>query len=121
MRSAAGLVFGYSTGRTPMLDTQTPRHHREHPQAECLPVHLLHVGKTGGTAVKHALAGVVTEQFRIVAHSHDITIRDVPIGEHVVFFVRDPISRFVSGFYSRQRQGRPRYDVPWSPNESIAF
>jgi hypothetical protein len=35
--------------------------------------------------------------------------------------VRDPISRFLSGFLSRQRQGRPRYHVRWTPEEALAF
>ena len=29
-------------------------------------------------------------------------LNDVPAGEKVVFFTRDPVSRFISGFYSRK-------------------
>ncbi len=36
-------------------------------------------------------------------------------------FLRNPVTRFVSGFFSRQRQGAPRYRIPWSLNEAIAF
>lgn len=39
----------------------------------------------------------------------------------VIFFVRDPIERFVSGFNSRLRCGRPRYDVPWTKDEKATF
>jgi hypothetical protein len=46
---------------------------------------------------------------------------DVPDGQHVVFFLRDPISRFISGFFSRQRQGRPKYFSAWSAQEEVAF
>jgi hypothetical protein len=35
--------------------------------------------------------------------------------------VRDPASRFVSGFNSRLRQGRPRYNMPWTEAERTAF
>lgn len=85
-------------------------------------VHLLHVRKTGGTAVKHALAPCAgTDRCRIELHPHGTRLRDVPPGESVVFFVRDPIDRFVSGFFSKQRQGRPRYDNPWTPDEQAAF
>ena len=35
--------------------------------------------------------------------------------------MRDPVSRFVSGFHSRQRQGRPRYSGRWSEQERDAF
>ena len=39
----------------------------------------------------------------------------------VVFGVREPIARFVSGFNSRLRQGQPTHYTPWSPSEAIAF
>jgi len=85
-------------------------------------VHFLHIGKTGGTAVRHALREhPVTRRFVIRLHPHEVKLRDVPVGEGVIFFVRDPITRFVSAFYSRQRQGQPRYLSPWSPAEKEAF
>jgi Sulfotransferase family len=85
-------------------------------------VHFLHIGKTGGTAVRHALhEHPVTRRFVIRLHPHEVKLRDVPVGEGVIFFVRDPITRFVSAFYSRQRQGQPRYLSPWSPAEKEAF
>src|SRR5262245_9959259 len=107
-------------------------------------VHMLHIGKTGGTAVKASLCGsadrtrvirsrlgrVTQASFRriprgqiLVLHlyPHSYTLRDVPIGEKLFFFVRDPLARFVSGFYSRQRQGQPRVWNPWKPAEAVAF
>jgi hypothetical protein len=39
----------------------------------------------------------------------------------VIFFLRDPIDRFVSGFFSRFRMGRPANNIPWSDEEKIAF
>ena len=36
-------------------------------------------------------------------------------------FLRDPVTRFESGYYSRQRQGQPRYHAPWSDTEQRAF
>jgi hypothetical protein len=82
--------------------------------------HFLHVGKTGGSAVKAALASCAG-QHRIVLHGHATTLRDVPDGEHVFFFLRHPITRFVSGFYSRRRRGAPLYDYKWSRRERAAF
>ena len=38
-----------------------------------------------------------------------------------MFFIRDPLSRFVSAFNSRLREGRPRYHYPWREEERIAF
>jgi len=85
-------------------------------------VHMLHIGKTGGTAVKHALKPYRRTPGQVLKlHPHGIRLRDVPEGEGVFFFVRNPITRFVSGFYSRQRQGQPRHYSPSSPAESLAF
>ena len=84
------------------------------------PLHFLHIGKTGGTAIKHALKPVA-EAGRVVLHGHGVRLHDVALGEQVFFFLRDPLSRFVSAFYSRQREGRPRYVVPWTPDEEAAF
>jgi len=79
------------------------------------PLHLLHIGKTGGTAVREALGK------RVVVHGHDDVLADIPEGEQVIFFVRDPVTRFASAFYSRQRQGRPLTFHPWTEGEERAF
>lgn len=84
-------------------------------------LHFIHIGKTGGTAIKAALPATVTPRYRILLHNHDTTLGDIPAGDKLFFFVRDPLSRFVSAFYSRQRQGRPRYQSPWSADEEKAF
>jgi Sulfotransferase family len=85
-------------------------------------VHFLHVSKAGGSAVKDAIEGRLrTPTSRIFLHPHRTTLMDVPRGEKVFFFLRDPVTRFVSGFNSRLRQGRPRYDTPWTPDEARAF
>lgn len=84
--------------------------------------HLLHPGKTGGTAIKDALRHLPENaQHVIYLHPHDVKLKDIPRGEKVIFFLRDPATRFVSGFYSRQRQGQPRHFFPWSPGEKRAF
>ncbi|MCO6483500.1 MAG: sulfotransferase family 2 domain-containing protein [Flavobacteriales bacterium] len=84
-------------------------------------VHFLHIPKTGGTAIKHALQGAVSPKFEIALHDHGFRLADVPIGEFAVFFLREPIDRFVSGFNSRLRQGKPRYSSKWTADEAIAF
>ena len=48
-------------------------------------------------------------------------LADVPDGEAVFFFLREPVSRYISGFYSRQRKGAPRYYFEWSKGEETAF
>ena len=85
-------------------------------------VHLLHIGKTGGTAVKHALAShLVTSTYLIRRHGHKTLLGHIPKGQSVVFFLREPHTRFVSAFYSRLREGRPRYNNPWRPHEKVIF
>ena len=84
-------------------------------------VHFLHIGKTGGTAIKEALLDIVPKKHFIFLHKHNVSLQDIPNGDKIFFVLRDPITRFVSGFNSRQRQGQPRYFYPWSDNEKIAF
>jgi hypothetical protein len=86
-------------------------------------VHLLHIGKTGGTAIKHALTKPyrVTARYTIQRHAHSQTLRQIPEGDGVIFFLRDPLSRFVSGFNSRLRRGEPRFSKPWTQEEQTAF
>jgi len=85
-------------------------------------VHFLHIGKTGGTAIKYAIKNnLITKKYIIFLHPHKIRLCDIPKGEKVVFFLRNPTARFISAFYSRKSGGKPRYDVPWSIKESEAF
>lgn len=82
--------------------------------------HYLHVGKTAGTALKVALRPVATAgSYRLDLHGHEFTLAQVPAGEKFFFATRDPIARFVSGFYSRQRRGEPPF--VWSAGEVRAF
>jgi Sulfotransferase family len=103
-------------------------------------VHFIHVGKTGGTAIKEALReeGLAVEgpesryvqkatyvpstpYGQIVLHNHGFKLRDVPADDFAFFCLRDPISRFVSGFSSRLRKGQPRYNIKWKPMERVVF
>ena len=98
-------------------------------------LHFVHIGKTGGTAIKRGLqqAGYAfwrpekarrapeTPYGRIRLHNHDFRLADVPPGDHVFFCVRDPVALFVSGFYSRLNKGRPRYHHEWTMAERTAF
>ncbi len=75
-------------------------------------IHFLHIGKTGGTAVKYALSSYSkNEKYEIILHGHETKLKDIPNGEKFFFFLRNPITRFTSGFYSRKRQGRPSITV----------
>jgi len=86
------------------------------------PLNVLHVGKTGGTALKQAL---IEHQdvsvYQLLLRGHEATLADVPVGEKFMFLIRDPVSRFVSAFNGRRREDRPRYYYPWREEERIAF
>lgn len=87
---------------------------------------ILHLRKTAGTALKAVIDRhlEMTACQEIAFFGHDMTlsrfISEYPSAQ-AIFIIRDPISRFVSGFYSRLRQGRPRYDYPWRSGEAKAF
>jgi hypothetical protein len=85
-------------------------------------VHMLHIRKTGGTAVKAALTGIRPPAgLRLMLHPHRVSLRDVPARDEVFFFLRDPVARFVSGFESRRREGRPAHYHPWTQAERRAY
>lgn len=83
-------------------------------------IHILHIGKTGGTALKAAVAPFA-QQAGLVLHDHRTRVRDCPLDDRVFVVVRHPLDRFLSGFNSRLRKGRPRYNYPWSMGEALAF
>ena len=86
------------------------------------PVHLLHIGKCAGTALKQALIDAPEPQkYQVVGHTHGVRMEDLPHPDEFFFVVRDPVDRFVSAFVSRQREDAPRFRAPWSPAEAIAF
>ena len=85
------------------------------------PIHLFHIGKTGGTALKQALLDHPSPRFSVLLHGHGVTLADVPAGEKFMFVIRDPLSRFVSAFNGRLREDRPRYHYPWKDGERVAF
>lgn len=84
-------------------------------------VHLLHIGKTGGTAIRHALRPYRQFFYNIQLHGHGRSLAGVPRGEKVVLFLRSPHERLASGFYSRYRKGQPRYYKEWSAFEEKFF
>jgi len=87
-------------------------------------VHMVHIGKTGGVGLEHILLSkkdeIKANGFSLHFHPHKFSLADVTHGK-AVFFVRHPVARFVSGFNSRLRMGRPARDIPWSEGEKIAF
>jgi hypothetical protein len=86
------------------------------------PLNVLHIGKTGGTALKHVLAeNRDASRYQLLFRGHDVTLADVAAGERYMFLIRDPLARFVSAFNGRLREDRPRYHYPWRDEERVAF
>jgi Sulfotransferase family len=85
-------------------------------------LHFLHIGKTGGSAIKFVFAGrPLSRDYVILLHEHDVPLEAIPVGQKYFFVLRNPIARFTSAFYSRQRCGRPRIYSPWTEQEAVAF
>jgi len=92
-------------------------------------LHFIHIGKTAGSAIRGAVAEKAglsgnlcsAKDYILLMHGHDFKLEDVQEGEFAFFSVRDPLQRFVSGFYSRKRMGRPKNNNPWTKEEAQAF
>ena len=86
-------------------------------------VAFLHIGKNAGTEIT-LLARDLRSQLdpiRIVSVGHNVKLRDIKTNSRYFFSLRDPVSRFYSGFYSRKFQGKPYYSNPWSAAEEYSF
>jgi hypothetical protein len=86
----------------------------------------LHIGKTGGTAINTVFRKCVRRGVgsHVAIYPHTFNLKQIVEGnltQKVIFFVREPVSRYVSAFNSRLRQGRPRHDKPWTKREARAF
>ena len=82
-------------------------------QYECTQLHMIHVGKTGGTSalrwfshlVKDCPAELMPEGEPLILHPHSFKLGMAPLPtDCYAFFIRDPIERFVSGYYSHFRK-----------------
>ena len=87
------------------------------------PVRFLHIGKNAGTEINRWMTQLNTVQgeFFFEKCSHSTKLADLKRSDAYFFSIRDPISRFVSGFYSRKRKGQPRLYLEWSKHERTAF
>ena len=87
------------------------------------PIHFLHIGKCAGTQIAHAIEILNQDYGKTVIKKqpHGVYLRDIPQEAQYFFSIREPLSRFRSGFYSRKRKGMPRYKVEWNSGEAKAF
>ncbi len=83
-------------------------------------IKFLHIGKTGGSFIKYAL-NLFDVKNKVTKCNHLNSIIEDDFDGYYIFFVRDPVGRFVSGFISRLRMGKPKNCSKWNKDESIAF
>lgn len=86
-------------------------------------VHFIHIGKTGGTAFIASLKGkAYSENYVLYFHGHR-KLKQFPNGTKVIFFLRNPITRYISAFYSTKRtyEGKGRYAYEPTPFISKVF
>jgi hypothetical protein len=79
----------------------------------------LHIGKTGGSFLHHIINNVYKNNIIHFA-GHNERLGDIKEAKYI-FFVRNPITRFTSGFISRLRKGQPLYNAEWTNNEYVSF
>jgi hypothetical protein len=82
----------------------------------------LHIGKNAGTQITH-LARQIEESvgLKIVNCGHETKLYMLPEDARYFFSIRNPVSRYKSGFYSRKRKGQPRIYNEWTEHEHLAF
>ena len=86
-------------------------------------VHFLHIGKNAGTQI-WGISNQINNRsrsVRIIKHDHDVSLKHLRETDEYFFSIRDPITRFKSGFYSRKRKGQPATFVEWTRHDALAF
>lgn len=84
-------------------------------------VAFLHIGKNAGTQIMHLAEQLAPHGLHIRQLSHATKLYEVPEQVPYFFSIRNPVTRFKSGFYSRKRKGQPRLYVEWTRAEALAF
>jgi len=86
-------------------------------------LYYLHIGKTAGSWFRENIWYTsMPNKYKIKIGLHGAEFyEEAKQSDLVIIPVRDPLSRIISGFESRRRQGRPVYNNPWSENENIFF
>lgn len=72
-------------------------------------IHFLHIGKSAGTQTKNLCQKInsTSSSRKILLHGHNVFLEHLNLDAKYFFGIRDPISRYRSGFYSVKRLGRP--------------
>lgn len=87
---------------------------------------LLHIGKTGGTYLRSIVEHNIDRATNPIEHPwHRATLATTANkygpNRRFAFVFRDPAERFVSGFNSRMRMGKPTHNAVWTADEAVTF
>lgn len=87
---------------------------------------LLHIGRTGGTSLGTLIRRLKAddEHLGITKLGPRWTLLNAlksKSNSQIGFVIRDPVSRFVSGFNSRRRSGRPAQGREWNTHEAVVY
>ena len=64
----------------------------------------LHISKTAGTQIMHIIKQLKKHKINIKRHDHWVKLSELPLNTKYFFSIRNPTTRFVSGFYFRKRK-----------------
>lgn len=91
------------------------------------PLVYLHIPKTGGTYLTDVLLHNLQrrDQPDLFYAPHRMTVAQTAEvfgpSRQLALVLRDPLSRFVSAWHSRLREGKPGYHTPWTAAEAQVF
>lgn len=74
--------------------------------------------KSGRWLVKKFLDSSASQQYKYRFHQAYTPLQDIPSGELLIIFLRNPIERFCRSFYARKQYGAPVYAANWSAAEA---
>lgn len=86
-------------------------------------IYFLHVGKCAGTSISYILKNTNLSNYNnffFLKMSHNIKLKNLEPDAKYIINCRNPIDRFVSGFYSRKRKGKKGLSE-WSKDERSSF
>lgn len=85
-------------------------------------MHILHIDKCGGTFVMDFFESVDSPvDYKLILNPHDVFLTDVKANEVAMVTLRNPVTRFISGFNCRKRMGKPLDLIPYTVSEEKVF
>ena len=84
-------------------------------------INILNIGRISIPYMESLLNGKELDGYQVKFRPPRIRLKNLPVGSRVWVIVRDPISRFISSFYSRRYEGKPLFMIPWTEAEKSLY